>query len=521
MITLMLILAAAATGFGLALWRRMAPSPLLLMAGLALNASGLITSTSMLQNTLLLGLTFLVFIVGTELDITRIGKHVKTAFRVALTQFVVLAVIGFGAARGLGFDWLTSLYVGLSVTASSTLLIVWLLKQRQQLVEPFGRLVVGVLLIQDALVVFLLPILTHLSDGPLAIGLQMLATLLLMGLAWVCIQWVTPYLLLRLGLDEESMLLVVLALMFAFMGLAYVMDVPVVIGAFLAGVALAGFPVGGVVRGQLTSLSDFFLAIFFVTLGASVSLPGMRQLMLEAILLSSVLLVTPPLVTLIVRRAGLTMRSAVEGANLLAQCGEFSLVIILLGVDRGDVSESVLAAMMMLVVITMTITPFLSTDAMTWWLIQWIPGSRGGLDAERPRNHVLFLGCGSNTRRMLDKVLQQGHPVMVVDDDPGIIEELRERGVPALRGDGADRHTLRAAGAEQAKVIVSTMRRRHDYERLLEQIRGPQILIRVFNPDEGERIRALGGTAIIESETAAEDFLAKLEQEERVNRQTL
>lgn len=512
MITLMLILAAAVAGFGLATWQRIAPPPLLMLAGLALNASGLLESGPMLQNVLLLGLTFLVFLVGTELDITRVGDHVGTAVRVGLAQFGVLAAIGFGAARLLGFDWLASLYVGLAVTASSTLLVVWLLKQRQQLFEPFGRLVVGVMLVQDGLVVLLLPLLTHLNDGPVVIGLQVLATAGLMGLAWACIKWVAPFLLLRLGLDEESMLLVVLALLFVFMGLAYLMDVPAVVGAFLAGVALAGFPVGGVVRGQLTSLSDFFLAVFFVTLGASVSLPGLRQLLLEAILLTSVLLVTPPLVMLIVRRAGLTMRSAVEGAHLLAQCGEFSLVIMLLGVDRGDVSESVLAAMMMLVVITMTITPFLSTDAMTWRLMQWVPSPRKPAPVEPPRDHVLFLGCGSNTRRVLEQVLQQ-QPVLVVDDDAGIIDELQRRGIPAIRGDGADYDVLRAAGASDAKVIVSTMRRRHDYERLLKQVRGPQILIRVFTPEEGAWIREMGGTPIIESESAAEAFLERLDED--------
>ena len=513
MTTLMLILAAAAAGFGVATWRRISPPPMLLLAGVALNVSGLLDPGPMLQHAMMLGLTFLVFVVGSELDVTRVAEHVRAAVRVAVAQFIVLAAIGFGVARLLGFDWLASLYVGLAVTASSTLLIVWLLKQRQQLFEPFGRLVVGVLLVQDALVILLLPVLTHVTDGAAAIALQMLATLLLIGLTWICIRWIAPLMLLRMGLDEESMLVAVLALLFAFMGLASLMDVPAVVGAFLAGVAMSGFPVGGVVRGQLTSLADFFLAVFFVTLGAFVTIPNLRQLLLEGILLTSVLLLTPPLVMLIVRRAGLTTRSAVEGAHLLAQCGEFSLVIMLLGVDRGHVSESVLAAMMMLVVVSMTITPFLSTDAMTWRLMRWIPGPRPAAADQAPREHVLFLGCGTNTRRMITRVLQVGQPVMVVDDDPGVVAELHHQGVPAIRGDGADYHILEAAGARQAKVIVSTMRRRHDYERLLAFAGGRNVLIRVFGPQEGEQIKRLGGTPIIESETAAEEFLGRLDQE--------
>jgi Trk K+ transport system NAD-binding subunit len=123
---------------------------------------------------------------------------------------------------------------------------------------------------------------------------------------------------------------------------------------------------------------------------------------------------------------------------------------------------------------------------------------------------VLFLGCGTNTRKVLDRVVREGQPVIVVDDDPGVVSELQQRGIPAIRGDGADYHTLSAAGAREAKVIVSTMRRRHDYERLLDYVSGQKVLIRVFDPQEGQRISQLGGTPVVESETAVEEFLARL-----------
>ena len=264
MITVVLILAAAAAGFGLATWQRLPAAPVLLLAGIAMNLFGWIEPGPMLQSTLLLGLTFMVFVVGTELDIDRVGEHVGAAIRVGLAQFVVLGSIGLGAARLLGYDWHTAMYLGLALTASSTLLIVSLLQQRQQLFEPFGRLVVGALLVQDVLVVLLLPVLTHITDGTAAIALQIAATLGLIVLTWACVRWVAPVLLMRLELDEESTLLAVLAILFTFMGVAYAADIPAVIGAFLAGVALSGFPLGGIVRGQVTSLADFFLAVFFV-----------------------------------------------------------------------------------------------------------------------------------------------------------------------------------------------------------------------------------------------------------------
>jgi len=509
MTTVMIILAAAAVGFALALWRHVPAPPILLLMGMALNAMLPVESESTLHDTLLMGLTFLVFVVGAELDFSRVLDQRRTAVKVGLAQFCLLGGIGLAVALAFGFGMHAALYIALALTASSTLLIIGLLRQRQQMVEPFARLLVGALLIQDALVVLLLSAVVHFADGPEIIALRMAAVGVLVLLTIISIRWIEPLLLLRMGLDEESMLLSVLALLFGFMGLAYVMHLPVVVGAFLAGVGMSGFPVGGVVRGQLTSLADFFLAVFFVTLGVSVSLPDLRQLALYAILLSGVMLVAPPLVMIIARRAGLTMRSSIEAAHLLAQCGELSLVVMLLGYDYGHISEELLAAFILLAVVTMSLTPFISTDAATWRLMRRLSGRRQSLPDVHAGNHVLLLGCGSHMRAVLARLVDAGRSVVVIDDDLGVVRTLQQQGVQAVRGDGADFNLLQAVGAHRARVVVSTMRRLQDNERLLQFTTGPQVLVRVFTPEAGERIRALGGTPVVESEAAHDDFLAQ------------
>jgi monovalent cation:H+ antiporter-2, CPA2 family len=118
-----------------------------------------------MQDALLLGLAFLVFSFGTEMNPARVGQQVQAAVVVGLLQFASLAAVGFGAAFILGFDWLTGLYIALAVAASSTLVVLQLLKQRQRLYEPFGRLVVGVLLIQDFLIILLIAALTGVEQG--------------------------------------------------------------------------------------------------------------------------------------------------------------------------------------------------------------------------------------------------------------------------------------------------------------------------------------------------------------------
>ncbi|MFW6060210.1 MAG: cation:proton antiporter, partial [Phycisphaeraceae bacterium] len=279
--TLTTILAAAALALGLARWRRLPSVPLLIVAGIVLDGLGLLPERETLTNILLLGLAFVVFFVGSELDPRRVGGQARAAIGVGVAQFLLLGAIGFGVMRAAGFDWLTALYVALAITASSTLVVVTVLRQRQEFFEPFGRLVVGVVLVQDLLVVLLLPVLARVAGGPMEMVEGVAGTLGLVALAGVCVRWVSPWLLVRMKLDEESLLLAVLAILFVFIGLAHWLALPEVTGAFLAGVALSGFPVRGLVRGQVTSLADFFLAVFFVALGGLVSFPGARQMVVE------------------------------------------------------------------------------------------------------------------------------------------------------------------------------------------------------------------------------------------------
>lgn len=507
MTEVMVILITAAVGFALASWWRVPAMPLLILVGVVLSLTGWSADASTVRNAMLLGLTFLVFVVGTELDTGRVVGHWRAAASVAFAQSLVLGALGFVAARALRFDTLAALYLALALTASSTLMVVTILRNRQQFFEPFGRVVIGTLLIQDAMVVLLLPVLLHLPQGATAVLTGLVATVAMVGLTAVTRQWISPFLVLRMKLDDESMLLVVLGMLFAFVGLAHVMHLPIVTGAFLAGVALSGFPVSGVVRGQVTSLADFFLAVFFVALGALVTWPNWRQLMLEGMLIGGVLLLTPPIVMLILRRAGMTLRSSIESAHLLAQCGEFSLIIVLLGIEQGHVGHNLLAVVVVVSVVTMALTPWLADDRVTWRLMRWIPESPRERPTTPPRDHLLILGCGRHTRDMAARLHADGQSVLVVDDDPGVVLTLKKQGINAVRGDGADYRLLRVVGARQAKCIISTMRRMSDHQRLLRFVSGPKVLVRVFDWADGQRCQKMGATAVVESELAVDEFL--------------
>jgi Kef-type K+ transport system membrane component KefB len=510
------LLAAAAVGLGVARWLSLPMIPLLLVAGVVMSAAGLLPSAELLQDMLMLGLTVLVFVAGVELSPRRVGRQRGAALRVGVAQFVALGTLGLVTSLALGFTLSESMYLALALTASSTLVVVRILRSRKQMFEPFGRLVMGVLLLQDLFVILLIPVVVRLPQGVGAAATGFLAALALTGLAMVSLRWVTPYILTRLSLDDEGMLLVTLAILFAYLGMAELLGLPLVAGAFLAGVSLSPFPVSGLVRGQLNSLSDFFIALFFTALGGILVVPSLLGLFQALVLALLVVLATPPLVTLVAERSGHSARSAIESGLLLAQTSEFSLVVGLQALAFGHVSPEIFSIIALVTVTTMILTPFIATDGATWRLMAYHPVRRGIRPGAAPGGHVLLLGCGDNGMPLLETLLGSGYEVVVVDDDPAVIERLRDGEIPAIRGDGADREVLRAAGAPTARLVISTMRRPADHLDLLRFAPGVPVIVRVFEPEDAAAIREAGGTPILTSHAAADEFLRWLEQADAV-----
>jgi CPA2 family monovalent cation:H+ antiporter-2 len=413
----------------------------------------------------------------------------------------------------MGFDLVSAAYLGIALSTSSTLVVVSHLKQQQQMFEPFARLVIGVLLVQDLLMILVIGVITRWTDGLQGISLGLGGVVALGVLAVVCQHWVLPFVVARLKLDEECLLLLVLALLFLFAALANRFGLPPVTGAFLAGFALARFPINGMTRGLLLSISDFFQAIFFITLGTLIVLPGIDLLLKGVLLAVVVVAVTPPLVALLAEWQGLTSRPAVESGLLLAQTSEFALVLGLTGSQvLGQISSETFSMIALVAVATMCLTPFIATDRFTTFLLRFHPLRRRLNQEPLHKDHVLVLGFGAGGMWAVKPLLKAGHDVLVVDDDPSVIEQLRRSQIHCIRGDGADEKVLERAGARHAKVVIASMRRVLDAEKMLRRVGNVPVLVKVFEDEEAEKIRRLGGIPILNSSAAADTFMEWFEK---------
>ncbi len=510
------LLLIGAVAHGLAKWLRLPVIPLLLGLGILWSMSGgmaLLPATTdhaadIVTSVAELGLAFLVFTAGIELNPQRIRDQRRIVLWVGFGQFAAAGLLGWLAARWLGFSHLESAYLAFALSASSTLVVLRHLQRQRQMFEPFGRLVLGVLLLQDLLMILLIVTLAHgdeswsrMLGGVAAAGLLAIVSLLLQKVVF-------PRLIRRAQPDEEVMLLLVLALLFGFAGAAFNLDLPPVVGAFFAGFALSSFPVSGLVRGLLNSLDGFFQAIFFAALGVLVHPPDWNTFLVAAGLSVLVLIVTPLLVAVMCEWAGMTSRAALESGLLLAQASEFSLVIGLSGLYLGHIDDRLFSVIAMVTAITMGLTPFLATDTVIDRLLALHPLRRKIRPVDPPQGHVLILGFGSAGMWTMKPLQAAGYLVLVVDDDPAMIEQLRRAGIPCLRGDGADERVLDQAGAGRARLVIASMKRVEEAEKVLDHLRNVPVVARVFEVADAERIKARGGIPVLNSQASAEAFMA-------------
>lgn len=507
MTELALMLAAAAVGFTIAQWLRLPVIPILLVLGFVVSLSGVAPDREVALFVVELGLAVLVFAAGIELNPRRFRHQTLPVLWVATAQFLVIGLAGFATAHLLGHTGVTALYIALAVAASSTLVVIRHLKTRQQMFEPFGRLVTGVLLIQDVLLIIAIVVLSRLEDGLGAVGDGLGGLAVLAAFAVALNAWVVPWVVNRLKLDEESLLLGGLALLFVFLGGCAFLGMPLIAGAFLAGFVLSAFPVNGLMRGLLGSISDFFQAIFFIAVGAVVVITDPSVVWQALALALVVLLLTPFVVAAVAEWQGFSCRAAVESGLLLAQASELSLVVALVGYGLGQLSMEVFSTIALASVITMVLTPFIANDAMTWFLLRWHPSRKSTVRQRAHENHVLVVGFGGGGMWVVKPLLAAGHKVLVIDDDPAVVQQLGIKKIACLRGDGSDPLLLDKAGAKKALLIIAAIPRTDDILKIIGMAEGTPVVARVFESASAEAVRRAGGTPVLTAQAAVEKFM--------------
>lgn len=513
-----LLLVAAAIAFGLSKLLRLPPIPLLILSGVGLrmlaDCSDIQVSEALLGEMIEIGLAMLVFTTGVDLSLQRMRGNRNGILVVAATQFIVLGLAGICTAIFLDYELTTALYLGFALSASSTLVVVRQLQQRRQMFEPFGRLVLGVLLVQDVFIILLMVALLRYPEGFLATIVSLAGTIALGLVALMMNKTLIPWVTRTLKLDEEELMLGAFGMLFTFSGAAYLLGLPFLVGSFFAGFALSAFPMNGLVRGMLGSLSSFFLALFFISIGAILTLPDLQLIEHSLIFIAVLILVTVLLVTIIAEMAGYSTRNSIEAGLLLSQTSEFSLLLAYTGIVSGLITEDLFSMIVLITISTMTLTPFIAQEKVRWVLMRLHPRSRKyGQFIAKYKDHAVLLGYGSAGPKNLRFLRKHGLDVIVIDEDASVIRRLIKKGVSCVQGNIANERLLEQTNCRQARVVICSMRQSHDAHIALNYLKNHpvKVVVNTFEHSETEYVRRAGGYPVQTALASANKFIEWLD----------
>lgn len=505
------IVVVGATGL-IAVGRRLGIPPILayMLAGLTLGpVAGLLTVTESVELFSEIGVALLLFLVGLELSLERIRDIGRTAVFVGTLQVAVVLAGGTAIAVGFGFGLSEALVLGLATAFSSTVVVVKLLDRAGGLTDRYGRIAIGVLLVQDVLVAVVLTLAGGLGSGASGAGSPSVGAGLIQAFlgmsalvfgAVLAVRWVLPALFGWISESTEALFVTSLAWCFGFILAAEAMHVSVELGAFVAGVALAQLPESHELSRRVQPLVDLFLAVFFVALGAGMDLGGAAGAWLPALALSVfVLTVKPAVVAGLVGRSGQSRRTALLAGITLGQVSEFSFVLVALAVSSGLVGPEVVPVVGLMGLATIGASAMLVPRGAAVHrrleergLLRLLGGA--GTDAPQPAapsGHLVVVGMNDLGLRILRLLAQRGESVVAVDTDPDKLA-----GVPArtVVGDIGDPSVLEEAGVSRARLVISALRI-EDANNLLAyrcSLLGVPASIHAFDPSGAHELTAMG-----------------------------
>jgi Kef-type K+ transport system membrane component KefB len=351
-----------------------------------------------------LGVAVLLFLVGLKLDLKLIRTLGPVALTTGLGQVIFTSVIGFVICLGLGLDPLTSLYVAVALTFSSTIIIVKLLSDKREIDSLHGQIALGFLIVQDLVVVIAMVVLSAFGIGATADApLLEVATTLVSGVALLAvvglfIRYLADPLVRRVANAPELLVCFVIGWAALLAALGDYLGLGKELGGLLAGVSLASTQFRETIATRMTSLRDFLVLFFFIGLGARLDIALLDQELVAAVLLSLFVLIGNPLIVLVIMGAmGYRKRTGLLAGLTVAQISEFSLIFMAMGLSIGHVDEQALGLVTLVGLITIGLSVYMITYSHQ--LYDWLEPLLGAFERQVPhredREGQVASGAGS------------------------------------------------------------------------------------------------------------------------------
>lgn len=496
--------------------------PGFLIAGIVIGpyGLGLINNITEIGNLAEIGVVFLLFVIGIELKPSRLWQMRRLVFGAGILQ-VLLTGIAIGLVAHTFFDipLRATILVGPALALSSTAFVLQLLCEQRLLTSNYGRTSIAVLLLQDLAVVPLLALVPLLAVPEFTIGedigLALAESLLILGLVVLLGRYLLHPILHRVALSRNPEVFTASAILIV-LGTALVTEhagLSMAMGAFLAGLLISDSFYKHQVTAEIQPFRGLLLGLFFMSMGMSLNIDLLTGNPLASIGVAGLLITLKAAILFpIAYLFGVKLKNSMAVALILAQSGEFALVLFSLAYRADLLSEALFQQLLLVVLLSMLVTPALADLAHRLVRAQTAGRIRS---AETPVSApIVIAGFGRVGHRIGEILSIAGEPYVALDSDVEIVERERASGHPVFYGDVRQPELLKAAGAGDATTIIVTLNDADGAERVVSSLRKTHpdktIYVRGHNLDQCRELRRLGASGVVSENVEASLELARM-----------
>ena len=498
-----------------------------LLSGIIIGPYGfaLVQDVEEVETLATIGVVLLMFTLGIEFSLKTLRQIGKVATFGGVAQVIITAALGILVGWLLGWSIREAILFGLFISLSSTIIVLKTLMERGELASPHGRVMIGILLVQDLSVVPMMVILPSLEESGTALltalGWAALKAILFLAAIFVLGFWAFPWFVRKVAevRSRELFLLTVICLCLGAAYGAYHVGLSIALGAFVAGLLVSESDYAHQAMADIRPLRDMFAVLFFVSLGMLINPSFITDNPAEVGIVVAVIVIGKFLITSLVPKVfGYSDKTTLFVGSGLFQIGEFSFVLAALALEMDLIGNYLYSLTLTAALITMLLTPFgMGLASIVYHrIIQTDRGAKlfassldpGALDETKQlANHVVICGYGQVSKNLGRVLERRKFTYLVIDIDPRVIASARENGIPCIYGDASNRDILAQAELGRARVLVVTFPDPIATRLAVENARriNPRlnIIARIHTDEDVEKLRRLGVAELVRPELEA------------------
>lgn len=489
------------------------------------NVFGLIKDVDDVETLATIGVVLLMFTLGLEFSLKTLREIGAVAVIGGLAQVVCTIALGLGVGQVLDLTLTESMLFGFFIALSSTIIVIKTLMDRGELSSPHGRIMIGILLIQDLSVVPMIAIIPSLGDSGMAlakdIGWALGKAVVFLSAIFVLGFWGLPWFMRRIAAERsrELFLLTIVCLCLGAGFAAYHLGLSVALGAFLAGLLISESEYAHQALADIRPLRDIFAVLFFVSLGMLADPgfvadnPGQVVGVVAAVIFGKFVISA-----IVPRVFGYRAKTSLFVGSGLFQIGEFSFVLAAIALEEELISDDLYDLTLATAFITIFLTPFaLGLASKIYYQVTQSAELTGlsnddiegkvSYGGKQLTNHVVICGHGRVARHLGQILERRDFSYLIIDIDPRVIDDARERGIPAIFGDASHPEVLSRARLEKAKVLViaspDPISTKFVVQNALRINPRLNIIARVHGEEDSEELLTLGVAEVVRPELEA------------------